>query len=69
MIEKAYASLREVYKDDENIQGLFTVDEQCDMIDKINEEEGDASKVLTEATKHGNQQTNIVEKMFEGGLM
>ena len=40
-----------------------------EMWEKINQEEGRAERLLSEGMKHGNQQTNIVERMVDGGLM
>lgn len=39
------------------------------MWDKINTDEGQANKLLSEGMKHGNQQTNIVNKMSQGNLL
>ena len=49
---------------------LFTVDEQMEMWEKMNEEQdGRADRLLSETMKHGNQQTNIVNKMCDGKLL
>ena len=55
VIEQAYDKLKQSYGLDPCFTGLFTVDEQMDMWDKINSEEGArAERLLSETMKHGN---------------
>ena len=53
-IEQGYEKLKQRFRSDEEVKELFTVDDQLDMVDELNEKEGYASKMLTEAIKHGN---------------
>lgn len=55
MIQAAYDKLKLRYGSEAVFAELFTVDEQIDTWDKLNEE-GDvaANKIFTESLKHGN---------------
>ena len=69
VIEEAYDRLKLTYGSEKAFAELFDVDAQMDMWTKLNEQEGRAHKLLTEGMKHGNQQTNIVNKMHEEKLL
>ena len=69
LIDATYQRLKGQYGQEAELANLFDVDEQMEMWDKINVDEGQANKLLTEGMKHGNQQTNIVNKMSESSLL
>ena len=54
LIIDAYERLKERYSSEPMFAELFTVDEQMEMWDKLNEE-GRADRMLSDTMKHGNQ--------------
>ena len=54
LINEAYERLKERYGSEPMFTELFTVDEQMEMWDKLNEE-GRADRMLSDTMKHGNQ--------------